>query len=102
MTTLPRQLETPTMLRRRLLSALLKPPNWIARSVEKEKKEKMPRWRRKWERRRSSMAGEERTEVYIFKEDFLATSVSTAECSIVPSFVFSHFSFISLSFPHVF
>ena len=35
--TLPRQFETPMMLRRRLLSPLLSPPNWIARSVEKEK-----------------------------------------------------------------
>ena len=51
------------MLKRRLLSPLLSPPNWIALSVEKEKYEKMPRWSRKWDKSRSSMGGEERTEV---------------------------------------
>ena len=77
--TLPRQFETPMMLRRRLLSLLLRPPNWIALSGEKEKKEEMPRLRRKWERRRRSMEGEERMEMYKFHNSFFfASSVSSA------------------------
>ena len=87
-TILPTQFETPMMLRRRLLSPLLRPPNWIALSGEKEKKDDMPRLRRKWERRRRSMEGEERTEMYKFLSSFFfASSVSSAQSTFAASTV---------------
>ena len=55
------------MLRRRLIWALLNPPTWSARSGEKEREATMPRPMRNWERRKSSLAGEDRAEMYNFK-----------------------------------